>query len=88
MPDGIAIFELLMILCFGVSWPFSIAKMLKTKQSSGKSAIFLWFVLIGYACGITYRILDYKWVLFFYCLNFVMVAIDLILYLRYRRPKD
>ena len=38
-------FELLMVLCFGISWPISIAKTLKTKCVSGKSPLFIIFII-------------------------------------------
>ena len=38
-------FELLMVLCFGISWPISIIKTLKTKCVSGKSPLFIMFII-------------------------------------------
>ena len=38
-------FELLMVLCFGISWPISIIKTLKTKCVSGKSPLFIIFII-------------------------------------------
>ena len=35
------VFELLMIVCFGVSWPFNVAKSIRTRSAKGKSLIFL-----------------------------------------------
>ena len=47
-----SIYEILMLVCFGAAWPFSIYKSYKTKSSQGKSASFLVIILIGYAAGI------------------------------------
>ena len=35
------LFEFLMLCCFGFSWPFSIAKSLKSKSAKGKSLGFM-----------------------------------------------
>jgi hypothetical protein len=80
-------FEALMLLCFGASWPASIAKALRTKQVAGKSPVFMILIMIGYGCGITHKLLfDRDWVIILYALNLVVVAADLYLYRRYRRP--
>ena len=78
-----SIFELIMLVCFGVAWPFSIYKSLTTKQTAGKSVLFLYIVLIGYIAGIIHKLLvNFDFVIYFYILNFVMVLIDLLLYYR------
>lgn len=81
------IFEAVMVICFGLSWPISIYKSLKMGTSRGKSMFFMIFILIGYACGIISKIAgsNITYVLFFYVLNFIMVAIDLALYIRNSR---
>ena len=85
------VFEIIMILCFGVSWPMNVYKSFKVKSNKGKSLLFLIFIFIGYLAGITYKLInnDYmlsfnnKWhVLIFYFINITMVFIDLILYIR------
>ena len=51
------IFEFLMLCCFGFSWPFSIAKSLKSRSAKGKSLGFMLLVELGYVFGITHKIL-------------------------------
>ena len=82
-------FEALMLICFGVSWPISIAKALRTKVVAGKSPAFMGVVLIGYASGVVYKITGRPdWVTALYVLNMLLVGIDLSLYFRYiRRSK-
>jgi hypothetical protein len=46
------IFEILMLLCFASSWPFAVAKTLRTKVVVGKSPVFLALIFIGYLSGI------------------------------------
>ncbi len=82
-------FEVLMLVCFGISWPISIFKSWRTKKVSGKSPVFMTVVIIGYASGMVHKVLYSRdWVIYLYLLNMVMVSLDLILYLRYSQNKD
>ena len=85
------VFEIMMIVSFGISWPMNVMKSYKARTTRGKSLSFLIFILVGYVCGITSKLLadTFKWyVMFFYVLNFVMVFADLLLYIRnYRLDK-
>ena len=79
------IFEVLMLLCFGSAWPFSIYRTWKTKNSKSKSMFFLSIIFTGYICGILYKIygpLDR--VIYLYIFNSVIVAIDILLTIKYR----
>jgi len=79
-----SIFEVLMLLCFACSWPISIMKGLRTKIVIGKSPIFLILLIIGYAMGITHKVLyHYDIVTYLYAFNMCLVAIDLVIYFRY-----
>ena len=46
-------FELLMIVCFGVSWPINIIKAWKARTTKGSSVQFYFLILVGYLFGIT-----------------------------------
>lgn len=76
------IFESIMLICFGLSWPISVYKSIKSKSTKGKSVIFLFAILIGYISGILGKILsdNITYVLIFYIINFVVVSIDTVLY--------
>lgn len=79
--------EIIMLLCFGCSWPNNIATTLKNKSHKGKSLIFLILVDIGYLCGIAAKFVSgsFHWyVVFFYVLNFCMVTTDMILYFYFK----
>ena len=79
------IFESIMLVCFGLAWPFSIYKSWKSRQVGSKSFIFLLALLIGYVAGIIHKLFyAFDWVVYLYVLNGVMVAIDMSLYLRNR----
>lgn len=81
------VFEAIMMICFGASWPISICKTIKVKFPAGKSLIFLWLILIGYIAGIIFKISQPggRWVIVFYALNAVMVAIDLFFTSKYMK---
>jgi len=88
------ILEIIMIVSFGASWPMNVMKSYKARTAKGKSLAFLLLILFGYVAGIASKLVNEtymaqfaeKWyVLFFYCLNFVMVGADLLLYVRNRR---
>ena len=81
-----SIFEMLMLICFGLSWPFSIEKTLRTKNVAGKSPLFMGIVIAGYACGILHKIFfAMDWVIVLYIVNMLLVAVDCSLYFRYRK---
>ena len=91
MPE---ILEVVMLICFGLSWPINAYKSWKARTAQGKSPAFLCLIIFGYIAGITAKFLNErymasissKWyVLFFYFLNMLMVSADLILYFRNRR---
>ena len=81
------LFEAGMLITFGVSWPVSIYKSMKSRTAKGKSLIFLFCVFIGYICGIISKFTAPRltYVVIFYCTNLIMVGIDIVLSLRNRR---
>ncbi len=88
----INLFEALMIICFGISWPISIYKSVKSRTAKGKSLSFEIFVWIGYIFGITRKFLQISggtgldWLFYlglvFYLLNLAEITIDIALYFR------
>lgn len=80
----ISILEAAMLICFGLSWPVSIMKTLKTKVVSGKSPLFISLIAFGYVCGITHKLLySMDSLIILYCFNLMLILIDLFLYWRY-----
>ncbi len=80
-----SIFEILMLICFGAAWPFSIYKSIKSKSIKGKSLLFLLVILGGYTAGIFHKVFyNYDGVIFLYIFNFLMVFVDIILYFKNR----
>ena len=88
------VFEMIMLICFGLSWPISIRKSIVSRTAKGKSLFFEVFLLIGYACGIIRKIIQvsggssgflFYLSFFFYILNFVEISIDVALYFRNKK---
>lgn len=83
-----SIFEVIMLICFGISWPISIAKTLKAKSVAGKSPLFMIIVMAGYASGIIHKMLySPDWVIILYIINLAMVGVDLLLFFHFSRKK-
>jgi len=83
-PVYVLVCEILMLVCFGISWPFNIAKSWKSKTAKGKSLIFELCIVAGYCFGIAGKIIggNVNYVLIFYVVDVAMVCIDIILTLR------
>ena len=82
-----AIFEALMLLAFAASWPFSIAKTLRTRTIAGKSPLFVGIIEAGYVFGILFKLTSpggADWRIYLYILNLLIIGFDLALYWRYR----
>lgn len=86
------LFEALMILCFGLSWPISIYRSYVSRTAKGKSLFFEVFLWIGYLFGISRKLMQlgsglesdglFYLSLVFYCLNLVEISVDMLLYFR------
>ena len=45
--DWASILEAAMVICFGLSWPLSIIRSVRSKSTQGKSLPFMCFIAIG-----------------------------------------
>jgi len=80
-----SVFEIMMLVCFGAAWPFSIYRSATSRSTAGKSVAFLFVVFIGYVAGVLHKLLyRYDYVIFLYALNGCMVLTDIVLYFRNR----
>ena len=89
-----SVFESVMLVCFGLSWPLNVVKAYRARTAKGMSLPFILLIISGYIAGIAAKLTNpaymaafgEKWyVLFFYVLNFTMVAADVVLYFRNKR---
>lgn len=83
----VQVFEMMMLACFGLSWPFNIAKSLRSRTAKGKSVLFEIMIIIGYLFGVAGKLIDgnITYVLAFYALDILLVSTDLILTFRNRK---
>jgi len=82
--DVASIFETIMILCFGLSWPLSIVRSYRSRSTKGKSLMFMCFIVVGYLCGLISKIIShtYNLAFYFYFPNIILVCADIALYFR------
>jgi hypothetical protein len=82
-----SLFEGVMIICFGLSWPLSIARSIKSKSTKGKSLMFMCFIAFGYVCGLISKFIThtYNLAFWFYFPNIIMVTTDICLYFRNKK---
>ena len=78
------IFETMMLVCFGCSWPLNLLKSIRSKTAKGKSVLFTYAIMLGYVCGILSKFAggNINYVLVLYFINLAMVTADTILYYR------
>ena len=86
------VFDLFMIVCFGLSWPLNIHKAWKARTTKGSSVQFYFLILVGYLFGLASKIIKLRpgistpgYVWFFYVLNTVIVALGIAVWFRNRR---
>lgn len=94
MPEIFELFEIGMIVLFGISWPISAYRSYKSRTAKGKSILFITLIFFGYIAGIISKIINptymarfsSKWyVLLIYITNFIFVSMDLMLYFRNKK---
>ena len=76
------VLEMIMLICFGFSWPINFRKAYRARSTKGSSLTFFCLIELGYVCGITAKLLagNITYVLLFYVLNLITVAANIILY--------
>ena len=78
------IFEIVMVLCFGASWPFNIIRAYKARTAKGTSLQFTILIGIGYV-GAGYRKPLTILAFIFYFINLAMIITAIIIYFRNRK---
>lgn len=81
------IFEMFMLICFGLSWPMSVYKNIKAKTARSMSLPFTLLIITGYIAGITAKIYSHQinFVLAVYLINLAIVSINVVVYFINRR---
>lgn len=83
------IFEVIMLVCFGFSWPLNVIKAYKAKTTKGTSLWFVLLIITGYVSGIIAKFIAGKYhtpmeifVLCVYFLNLIIVSLNIVVYVR------
>ena len=92
--------EIIMVICFGASWPFNIIKAYKARTTKGTSLLFMSLIGIGYVGGILNKIFTMclniaqgkdpltwlQWIAFaFYIINITLVSSGIVIYFRNKK---
>ena len=79
-----SIFETIMLVCFGLSWPINVMKAYKARTAKGTSLPFILLIFTGYIAGISAKFISgqINYVLIVYILNIVVVSMNLVIYFR------
>ena len=79
-----SVFETIMLVCFGFSWPMNLIKAYNAKTAKGTSLPFILLIIIGYVAGIIAKIVtgQTNYVLAAYVLNLAIVLLNLVIYFR------
>ena len=86
--DIVQLCEIAMLVAFGFSWPFNIAKSWRSRTAKGKSVVFEFIVVFGYLIGVAGKFITYSrtgvlpYSTWFYLADILMVVIDIVLYFR------
>jgi len=79
-----SIFESIMLICFGLSWPLNVVKAYKARTARGTSLPFILLIITGYIAGITAKLVtgQINYVLIVYLLNLAIVSVNVLVYFR------
>lgn len=79
-----SIFETIMLVCFGLSWPLNLVKACKARTAKGTSLPFILLIITGYIAGISAKLISgqINYVLVAYLLNLAIVSLNVIVYFR------
>lgn len=79
-----AIFESIMLICFGLSWPLNVIKAYRARTAKGMSLPFILLIITGYIAGITAKLVtdQINYVLVVYLVNLAIVSMNVLVYFR------
>lgn len=79
-----SVFETIMLVCFGLSWPINAIKAYKARTAKSTSLPFILLIFVGYIAGISAKVVSgqVNYVFIVYLINIVMVSLNLVMYFR------
>lgn len=74
--------ETVMLICFGLSWPFSLWRNIKARSAKAMSLPFTLLIVAGYIAGIAAKVINHSvsYVLIAYLLNLIVVSANIVVY--------
>lgn len=95
METFVGIMEMMMVVCFGISWPLNISKAWKSKSTKGISLPFYLLIWIGYVFALLGKFVSIHlnapnawyvtvpwYVMLFYIINILMVSLGITIYFK------
>lgn len=79
-----SVFETIMLVCFGLSWPINVIKAYKARTAKATSLPFIMLILTGYVAGICAKLISgqVNYVFAVYILNLAIVLVNVLVYFR------
>ncbi len=79
-----SLFETIMLVCFGLSWPINVIKAYKSGTSKTTSLPFILLIFAGYIAGIAAKTITHQinYVFVVYLINLAIVFLNILVYFR------
>lgn len=79
-----SIFETIMLICFGLSWPINVIKACKARTAKSTSLPFILLIFTGYIAGISAKVVSgqINYVFVVYLINLAVVLLNIVVYFR------
>ncbi|MBO5021684.1 MAG: hypothetical protein IKI97_15505 [Clostridia bacterium] len=79
-----SIFETIMLVCFGLSWPINVIKAYKARTAKTTSLPFILLIFTGYIAGISSKVVSgqMNYVFVVYLINLAIVLLNIVVYFR------
>ena len=79
-----SIFETIMLVCFGLSWPINVIKAYKARTAKATSLPFILLIFTGYISGISSKVVSgqMNYVFVVYLINLAIVLLNIVVYFR------
>lgn len=74
--------ETIMLICFGLSWPVSLVKNIRSKTAKTMNLQFTILIIVGYVAGILAKYIggQFNFVFIMYLLNLAIVSCNVVVY--------
>ena len=79
-----SIFETIMLVCFGLSWPINVIKAYKARTAKATSLPFILLIFTGYIAGLSSKVVSgqMNYVFVVYLINLAIVLLNIVVYFR------